>query len=241
MKKFILTLILAGWASLAGATALNIPYQNEQPGGTIKSGDWNADMQAIAQWANNNNIDGSTNIATAGVTTSAIANGAVTNSKIDSVNGIYTYGDVYGSSLIQLGNINSSAGEVPTANLGTGTANSTTFLNGNQNWVFPVFGNSNVSAILGSWQTKSGTGATWGPFQASTDGVFYCLGTATVSGDLVESITDSNTNPTTIRCENVSTNGTYFGGCSSVVKKNDYYKCFDGTAITAMYFIPLGS
>lgn len=204
MIKILLVLLLLSTNSWA--TSLIIPYQNEQPGGTIKSGDWNSNMQAIAQWANNNNIDGSTNIATAGVTTSSIANGAVTNAKIDNTAGIFTYGDVYGSALISLPSIASSAGEIPTANLaGTGTASGNTFLRGDQTWnnatTLYSYGSSTtgstiINAVLkvayGSFSYTSGNVNVTGlPFTSSSSYSVTC-----VNGDLTPANTYS--------CETVS-------------------------------------
>jgi len=206
MKKFIIALLVICWCGLANATSLNIPYQNEQPGAVIKSGDWNANM---------NNIDGSTNISTAGVTTSSIANGAVTNAKIDNVGGIFTYGDVYGSSLITLSGIQSSAGEIPTANLGTGTATNTKFLRGDSTWNVPI----------PLWGTPVQSLSSGTSYLAATDGLFICNMERSVNSWSAQIYTDGSNPPTTAvsKCGG----GTDAGTCTTVypVKSGNYYKC----------------
>lgn len=97
-------------------------------------------------------------------------NGNVTNANIassatfpDSVlQQIQTAGKVNGSALTLFANIPSAAGIMPTANLGSGTANTTTFLRGDQTWAIaaPAYiklSNTQAntvnggSATLGSW------------------------------------------------------------------------------------------
>ena len=121
-------------ATNAFATSLNMPYCNTATGGFIYASQWNANCSAIQSYINNQNIDGTTNIAVGGVQTSNIANLAVTDGKIA---GITTAGKVNGSAITAMNNIPSGAGVTPTVNLGSGTANSISFLRGDQTWNNP--------------------------------------------------------------------------------------------------------
>ncbi len=120
MKKILLFLTFLLMPLLSYATTLSVSYTNESVGGTISSSHWNQNFQDIQNWANNNNLDGTTNISTGGVTTSTIANLAVTDAKIATA-GITTAGKVSGSALTVLSGIPSGAGQIPVANLATGT------------------------------------------------------------------------------------------------------------------------
>lgn len=156
-------ILISGCTALAPkvfATSLTIPYQSKNTGDTIFASQWNSNFQAISTWANNNNIDGNTNIATGGVSTAAIANLAVTDAKIS---GISTAGKVNGSAITGLANLPSGAGLIPTANLGSG-ATSATFLRGDQTYasVWPPYvkctntqssGVAGGTATLGAWTT----------------------------------------------------------------------------------------
>ena len=64
-----------------------------------------------------------------------------------------------GSALTSLNASNLSSGTVPTAQLGSGTANSTTFLRGDNTWATPSGSSANVQTFTasGTW-TKPGTG-----------------------------------------------------------------------------------
>lgn len=134
MKKTFLYFILAFvmfFGGISFADILTITYKNEQPNALIRSTRWNQDMQDIEDFINGKNLDTDDNIADGGITTAALANGAVTDIKIS---GITTAGLVNGSAITGLGNIPTGAGEVPTANLnvvptskgGTGADRSTT-------------------------------------------------------------------------------------------------------------------
>jgi hypothetical protein len=140
-NKKLLCLALLGMAFLmpskSYATALSMPYCNENTGGVIFASQWNANCQALPTWANNQNIDGTTNIAVGGIQTTNLANLSVTDAKIF---GITTAGKVNGSAITAVNNIPSGAGVIPTVNLGSGSASSSTILFGNQTWASPLVG-----------------------------------------------------------------------------------------------------
>lgn len=100
----------------------------------------------------------------------------------------------------------------------------------------PIYGFP--SGQLGAWVTETGSGSTWGPFQATTDGTFYCNGS---NGASLNCITDSSPTPTIARQMIVEAGGQSVA-CNSHVRKNDYFECSQNTAtISSMYFIPIGS
>lgn len=156
MKKIILALVILLTLGVKSfATTCAIPYENELTGNIIYSAHWNSNFQAISQCLNNQTLDGSTNIAIGGIQTTNIANLAITDAKIA---GITIAGKVNGSALTALNNIPSGAGVIPTVNLGSGTANSSTVLFGNQTW-----GSSLPGPILSASNsgTQSLTSDTW--------------------------------------------------------------------------------
>jgi hypothetical protein len=134
MKKIILSFLL-GMALLITnkcfATSYTAPYASAQTGGVIYASQWNANQTSLESFLNNQNLDGTTNIAIGGIQTSNIANSAVTDAKIA---GITTAGKVNGSAIIGLGNLAAGAGTIPPANLGSGSASASTVLYGNSTY-----------------------------------------------------------------------------------------------------------
>lgn len=138
-NKTLVLIVLLGMSLLTSnnsfATAISMPYCNEATGGYVLASHWNSNCSTVGTWANNQNIDGTTNIAVGGIQTANLANLAVTDAKIA---GITTAGKVNGSAITSLNNVPSGAGVLPTANLGSGSATSATFLRGDQTWAGPL-------------------------------------------------------------------------------------------------------
>lgn len=173
MKKLILFLAGLLLSVNAHATSITMPYCNTQTGGFIFASQWNANCSAVQSFLNNQNIDGTTNIATGGIQTGNIANLAVTDAKIA---GITTAGKVNGSSLTSLGSIPSGGGAVPLDNLPTGVkANTLVYQNSSGN---VGIGTTTVSQLLtvgGETQTNT----------LAVTGSFYNYGTSGSSSSFV--------------------------------------------------------
>ncbi len=230
MKKFILFLIGIMISFNAHATTCTLPYANELTDGFIFAGHWNANASAIMNCLNNQTLDGTTNIAIGGIQTSNISNLAVTDAKIF---GITTAGKVNASAITQLNNLPSGAGTIPEANIakldssGNGVDGGA-IISG----TVPV---AAISGLLGAWTSPTCTSAGT-PHQAATDGMF----SGVVSADKISCLTDSAATPTTVRSAAPGVAAAN-SGCSSFVKKNDYYMVTTGSVGCTGYFIPLGS
>jgi hypothetical protein len=157
---FFLSLVLGIIATNSWATSYTAPYASATTGSVIYAAQWNANQTSLESFLNNQNLDGTTNIAVGGIQTANIANSAVTDAKIA---GITTAGKVNGSAITGINNLPSGAGVIPTANLGSSTASSITFLRGDQTWNNPfayyvkisntqTSGTGGGSATSGSWQ-----------------------------------------------------------------------------------------
>ena len=94
--------------------------------------------------------------------------------------------------------------------------------------------NVNPQIGLGSWTSISSGNI----YQAATDGFVI----ASYSNGTSEILTDSNSNPSTIRAYSFSTASTSTQTIICPVRKNDYYKVIAGSsAIVGPYFISIGS
>lgn len=92
-----------------------------------------------------------------------------------------------------------------------------------------------ATALLGAWTSPScSSGGT--AHQAATDGMF----TGVVVADKIFCYTDSASSPSVLRTAAPGVAG-MSSGCSSFVKKNDYYMVTTGSVGCTGYFIPLGS
>jgi len=101
--------------------------------------------------------------------------------------------------------------------------------------------NNYYALQLGDWVSKSfGTN-----YLASTDGFLTAYATGQVENVRVDCITDSSSSPSTVRSQNQGeedSGETERAGCSTPVKKGDYYKATrssPGSLSGAMFFLPL--
>lgn len=163
------------------------------------------------------------NITTANLSASA----AVADTQLAQIT---TAGKVSGAALTSLSSTPSGAGVVPTANLGTGTANSTVMLSGAQTYVNP---GTIITGQLGSWASSSSTSV----IQATTD-LFITVQNAT-AGTTFTVTTDSANPPTVTRARGYNSGAT-LGSCSCFVKKNEYYQVAISGGTAIVYTIPLG-
>ncbi len=97
--------------------------------------------------------------------------------------------------------------------------------------------------MLGSWSTKS-TGSVQGP--AATDLFMTAVITPSSGNPYVQCLTDSSNPPTTVRSAATFTASTSPGGCSTMVRKGDYYEGVvvtngGGVSSSTVYVIPMGS
>ena len=110
----------------------------------------------------------------------------------------------------------------------------------------PLWGKVTPSAtasfnILGAWVDKS---ASYGAQQATTDGFVVCVSDGGGGGGSVTGYTDTNADPTTVRCYITKSNyqGVDFWTFTMPVRKGDYWKVvFDTWTVEYLYWIPLGS
>lgn len=150
MKKAFLLLVGLLISVNAHATTCTLPYGNALTGGFIFASQWNANVAAIQACFNNQILDGTTNIAVGGIQTANLANLSVTDSKIF---GITTAGKVNGSAITGANNLPSGSGVWPTVNLGSGTANTGSFLRGDQSW-------STATTLLYNYGSSTTTSST---------------------------------------------------------------------------------
>lgn len=163
MKKILLLILFfVYFSSHAMATSYTAPFASAATGGFIFASQWNANQTVLESFLNNQNLDGTTNIAVGGIQTANIANLAVTDTKIA---GITTAGKVNGSSITSINSLPSGAGVIPTANLGSGSASAINFLRGDQTWNNPFAyyvkvsevesqNTSGGSSSSGAWTTR---------------------------------------------------------------------------------------
>lgn len=128
-----------------------------------------------------------TGIAAAGTLTGATLASNVINSSLSSVGTISTgtwsasFGAVSGANLTTLNASNLSSGTVPTAQLGSGTANSTTFLRGDNTWASP-----SVTSLQGTTNNNvstTTTGAYAGLDTVNTNQPAYALSHASAAAN----------------------------------------------------------
>lgn len=130
-----------------------------------------------------------------------------------------------------------SNGTIPSFSTTIGTsANNIVQLDGSAK--LPAVDGGQLTGLgLGSWSSKSVTTV----YQAATD-LFLAVTTTGGAGDnYVNCITDSSATPSTIRTSGYSI-GSPPTGCSTMVKKNDYYEVTkSGTNTPVITIIPIGS
>lgn len=151
---------------------------------------------------------------------------------------ITTAGKVSGAAITLLTSVPSGAGELPAANVETGTtANKIVILNGSAE--LPAVSGTNLTGVMkpfGAWDSSTYSSNT--NYQAATDG--FAMANQTAGSGTLQAKTDSATPPTVVRAVNFGdpTRGNAF--VITPVKKDDYWRIEDGGATITVHWIPVG-
>ena len=145
--------------------------------------------------------------------TNAMLAGSIADSKLSQIT---TASKVSGAAITLLTSLPSGAGKVPTANLGTGTPDATTFLRGDQSWAVPAgTGSGSVTLAYTKALTTDTSSTTVGNTATETTIYTYSVAGGTLSTDKGLRVTVTGTYTNNSGSNKTLTLYLYYGGTAA--------------------------